>query len=792
MSRRDGWAGFKAAESARTAHHALAHESAVGHVTGSALYIDDLPEPRDLLHAWVRLSDRAHAGISQLDVSPCRAAPGVAAVMTFDDLPAGTDVGPVAPGDLVFANGEVLYHGQALFAVAAKSIAQARFAAMLADVGYDDRDAILEIDQALEKQAFVLPTREIAQGDAGGAIRQAPHRLRGRLRIGGQDHFYLEGHVAMAVPQEGGDMLVYSSTQHPSEVQHLVAGVLGVPDHAVVVEARRLGGGFGGKETQPAHIAAIAALLAQRAGRPVKLRLDRDDDMVMTGKRHDFLVDYDAGFDDEGRIHGVEFMLASRCGISPDLSASINDRAMYHADNAYYLPKVRIVSHRCFTNTVSNTAFRGFGGPQGMMAVEYLLDEIARHLGLDPLAVRRANLYGKGERSLTPYGQVVEHNILPQLFDEIEHSAEYAARRRAVADFNRRHPVFRKGLAITPVKFGISFTTTHLNQAGALVLVYTDGSVQLNHGGIEMGQGLYTKVAQLVAEEFGVAMERVRVTATTTGKVPNTSATAASSGSDLNGAAAVAACGKIRARLLEFAATHFCVQQSGLRLADDALFAGQRRLCSFPELCKLAYLHRIQLSDTGFYATPDIHVDKSTLRGKPFFYFAYGVACSEVLVDTLTGEYRLLRADILHDCGQSLNPAIDIGQIEGGFIQGMGWLTTEELCWDDRGRLTTHAPSTYKIPAAGDTPTDFRVRIADWSRNPAATVRRSKAVGEPPLMLAISVFHALKDAVASVAPGPGSVPLDAPATPERVFMAMEQLRARGLQEAPGRKTVAET
>ncbi|MDN3518131.1 xanthine dehydrogenase molybdopterin binding subunit [Aquisalimonas lutea] len=760
----------------RAVHQPLPHDSAHKHVTGEAVYTDDIPEPRNLLHAYVRLSDVAHARITRMDVSASRRAPGVAAVMTAADLPASNDVGPVFAGDQVFADDTINYWGQALFAVAAESPDAAWEAASLAEVDYQELEPVLTIDQALETESMVLASRTLDRGDPDAALTAASHRLDGEFAIGGQDHFYLEGQVAMAVPQEDGDMLVYSSTQHPSEVQHLVAGVLGIADHGVVVETRRMGGGFGGKETQPAHIAAVAAVLAQRTGRPVKLRLDRDDDMVMTGKRHDFKVRYDVGFDDDGRIQGVDFMLASRCGISADLSGAVNDRAMYHADNAYYLPNVRIVSHRCYTNTVSNTAFRGFGGPQGMMAIEYVMDEIARHLGLDAHEVRRRNLYGTDDRNETPYGQVVEDNILPQLYDELDASSDYAARRRAVDAFNREGGTLRKGLAVTPVKFGISFTTTHLNQAGALVLVYTDGSIQLNHGGTEMGQGLYVKVAQIVAEEFGVDLERVRITATTTGKVPNTSATAASSGSDLNGAAAQNAARTIKARLTRFVHEHWNVPEDSVHFRDGQVLADDLTLCSFPELCKQAHLARIQLSEAGFYATPKIHVDKDTLKGRPFYYFAYGIACAEVLVDSLTGEYRVLRTDILHDCGRSLNPAVDMGQVEGGFVQGMGWLTTEELSWTDKGRLTTHAPSTYKIPAASDMPVDFRVRLLESGYNQEKAVRRSKAVGEPPLMLAMCVYHALKDAVNSVAPPRTRVRLDAPATPERVLLAMEAAR----------------
>ena len=624
------------------------------------------------------------------------------------------------------------------------------------------------------------------RGEPEQAIANAPHRLSGRIRMGGQDHFYLEGQVAFAVPSEDGDMLVWSSTQHPSEVQHLIAKVLDKPHNAVTVEVRRMGGGFGGKETQAAPFACMVALLAHHTRRPIKLRLDRDDDMLLTGKRHDFLIDYEVGFDDDGRMQGIVFEQAARCGFSPDLSAAIADRAMFHADNAYYLPNVRITSHRCKTHTVSNTAFRGFGGPQGMMGVEKVVDAIARELGLDPLEVRRRNLYGAAGRDLTPYHMRVQDNILPDLIDELANTSEYRKRREEIAKFNATSLVLRRGIALTPVKFGISFTVTHLNQAGALLHVYTDGSVHLNHGGTEMGQGLMTKVAQLVAEELQIDLDRVKISATSTGKVPNTSATAASAGTDLNGAAALAAARTIKGRLIDFLAEHFKVAPEQIAFRQNEVQVGEQRK-SFAELARLAHYHRVQLSATGFYGTPKIWYDRTRARGRPFYYFAYGAAVSEVVVDTLTGEYRLLRADLLHDVGRSINPAIDLGQIEGGFVQGMGWLTSEELCWNARGELTTHAPSTYKIPTASDVPADFRVRIWEKGINREQVVGRSKAVGEPPLMLGISVFHAINDAIASLAVGRLSPALDAPATPERVLFAIEDLKRRAPPSSPPRR-----
>jgi xanthine dehydrogenase large subunit len=759
---------------AKAVHAPVPHDSAELHVTGEARYVDDLPEPRELLHAYVRLSDRAHARIVRLDVEPARTAPGVAAVLTAADL-AENDVGPVLPGDLLLAADTVEYCGQSVLAVAAATLDQARAAAGRAVIEYEDLPATVTVEQALANRSFVMPTQLMRRGHPDAALRRAPRRLTGRLSIGGQEHFYLEGQVAMAIPREAGGVLVHSSTQHPSEVQHLVAKVLGIPQGAVVVEVRRLGGGFGGKETQAAPVACLAALLAQRTGHPVKLRLDRDDDILFTGKRHDFAVEWEAGFDDEGRLQALKLQLASRCGISPDLSGAVNDRAVLHTDNAYFVPHVEVVSHRCRTNTASNTAFRGFGGPQGMMAVEHVIDEVARHLGRDPLEIRRRNLYGPG-RDVTPYGMPVEFGALTEIVETLARTSDYAARREAVRAFNAESPVVKRGIALTPVKFGISFTTTFLNQAGALVHVYTDGSVHLNHGGVEMGQGLFVKVRQVVADELGVPLERVLVTPTTTEKVPNTSATAASSGSDMNGKAAQLAARAIKARLAKVAAEHL-----GGRAAEVVFTGGKvrcgRRAMTFAEAAALAHRERVPLSAAGFYRTPKIHWDHSRFQGRPFLYFACGAAVAEVEIDTLTGEHRVRRVDVLQDTGDSLNPAVDLGQIEGGFVQGMGWLTSEELWWDAEGRLRTHAPSTYKIPTAFDVPADFRVALRR-TPNREATIHRSKAVGEPPLMLAISVFHALRDAVAAVGQHRLSPRLDAPATPERVLLAVEDLRAR--------------
>ncbi len=743
------------------------HDSADKHVAGTAPYVDDLPEPAGLLHVYVALSVHAHATITRLDVTAVLAAPGVAAVLLAHDIPGVNDCGPAGPGDPILADGLVEYHGQALFAVAATSIAAAARAARLAVVEYAPLPAVLTVDAAMDEGLFVLPSQTMARGDAPAAIAAAPHRLAGRVRVGGQEHFYLEGQVAMAVPGEDDDLVVHSSTQHPTEVQHLVARCLGRRDHAVVVETRRMGGAFGGKESQASQIACIAALLAARTGRPVKLRLDRDDDMRLTGKRHDFRIDYEVGFGDDGVLRGARFELASRCGYSPDLSAAINDRAMLHADNAYFLPAALIVSHRCKTHTVSNTAFRGFGGPQGMFAIEHALDAVARHLGLDPLLVRTRNLYGPG-RDVTPYGMTVEDNAAPEIVAELRASSDYDARRLEIAAFNDGSVLKKRGIALTPVKFGISFTAVQLNQAGALVHVYTDGSVSLNHGGTEMGQGLFTKVAQVVADVLALPLDAVRITATSTAKVPNTSPTAASSGSDLNGMAAANAARDIRDRIAVAVARVEGVAPETVVFADGRVHVAGQDM-SFAQAVRAAYMARVQLSAAGFYATPKIHYDRASHTGRPFFYFAYGASCSEVEIDVLTGEYAVLRTDILHDAGRSLNPALDIGQIEGGFVQGMGWLTTEELSWDAGGRLRTHAPSTYKIPTAGDVPADFRVALWRAGVNREDTIMRSKAVGEPPLMHGLSVFHALRDAIAAAG---GNPDIDAPATPERVLMAL--------------------
>jgi xanthine dehydrogenase large subunit len=758
-------------------HESERHESAHKHVTGQAEYIDDMIEPADCLHACLGLSDRAHAEIVSVNLDKVRGAPGVFGVLTEADIPGHNDVSPVGKNDdPVFAVGKVEFHGQPMFAVIAETREQARRAAKLAVVEYRDLPFVTDVEEA-EKAGYPLVTEplKLERGDIAEGFKNSKHVLSGEMRIGGQDHFYLEGMIALAIPGEDDEVTIHASTQHPSEVQHIVGHVMSVSSNAINVIVRRMGGGFGGKETQGNLFAAIAAMAAKKFGRAVKIRPDRDDDMIATGKRHDFRVQYKVGFDDDGRIEAVDAVFAARCGFSADLSGPVTDRALFHGDNCYYYPHVRLVSKPLKTNTVSNTAFRGFGGPQGLVGCERMIEDIAYALGKDPLEVRKANFYGGAGRNVTPYHQTVEDNIIERIVGELEASSDYAARRKSVLEFNKANRIIKRGIALTPVKFGISFTATWYNQAGALVHVYNDGSVQLNHGGTEMGQGLYTKVAQVVADEFQIDLGHIKVTATTTSKVPNTSATAASSGSDLNGMAAADAARQIKARLTDFAAEKYGVEKAAVIFEANHVRVGGE-IIAFPDFIKAAYMARVQLSAAGFYKTPKIHWDRAAGKGRPFYYFAYGAAVSEVSVDTLTGEYQVDRTDILHDVGKSLNPALDLGQVEGAFIQGMGWLTTEELWWDDKGRLRTHAPSTYKIPLASDRPRKFNVKLAEWAVNKEETIRRSKAVGEPPLMLAVSVLEALSMAAASTADYRIAPRLDTPATPERVLMCIERLR----------------
>ncbi len=774
----------------------LPHDAAPLHVTGQARYVDDIPVPAGALHLAFGVSPAARGEITKLDLQAVRNAPGVALVLRAEDLPHPADTSPSAHDEPLLTSGAVHYAGQAIFLVAATSHLAARKAVAQAVIEIEEHPAIITIDEALAAGSrFEEGPRIYRKGDAATAISNAAHVIEGTMEIGGQEHFYLEGQAALALPQEGGDMIVHSSSQHPTEIQHKVADALGLPMNAVRVEVRRMGGGFGGKESQGNALAMACAIVAAQTGRPAKMRYDRDDDMIITGKRHDFRISYRVGVDAEGRIEGIEFLQYCRCGWSQDLSLPVADRAMLHADNAYHLPNARVESHRLKTNTQSATAFRGFGGPQGMVGIERVMDHIAHKLGRDPLEVRRANYYraeapagpGTGRRfggahspkaeeigpQTTHYHMQVEDFILHALTERLLETSDYHARRSSIAAWNAENPVLKKGIAFSPVKFGISFTLTHLNQAGALVHVYQDGSVHMNHGGTEMGQGLFQKVAQVAADRFGIPPAQVKITATDTAKVPNTSATAASSGSDLNGMAVKAACDTIRDRLAEFIAEKHQAAPTSVRFAAGQVHVGGESY-PFEAVVKDAYMNRVSLSATGFYKTPKIVWDRIKGTGRPFFYFAYGAAVTEVVIDTLTGENRILRADILHDCGASLNPALDIGQIEGGYVQGAGWLTTEELVWDAKGRLSTHAPSTYKIPACSDRPDIFNVAL--WEgENREETIYRSKAVGEPPLMLGISALLALSDAASAC--GPAYPDLHAPATAEQVLAAVE--RARG-------------
>jgi xanthine dehydrogenase large subunit len=752
------------------------HESARAQVAGAVNYIDDIPEVKGTLFAAPILSNVAHGRLLGVDATAALAMPGVRGVVLAADVPGDPLLATFVHDEPIFAVDTVEHIGQVIGLVVADTVMQARHAARKVQLHIDALPAVLTVRDALAAHSFVLPPVTVRRGDAAAALARAPHTISGSLEVGGQEHFYLEGQIAYVLPQEQNQWLVYSSTQHPGEAQHWVSHALGIDNNAVRVECRRMGGGFGGKETQSGHMAVWAALAARKFGKPVKLRMDRDDDFMVTGKRHPFAYDYSVGFDGRGRLCGLQLMMAANCGFSADLSGPVADRAIFHADNAYFLEDVAITSYRCKTNMQSHTAFRGFGGPQGMIVTESILGDIARHLGLDPLAVRLANLYSDeatatgGLRDTTHYGMRVEDNILAPLITTLAASSDYAQRRQEIARWNAGHPVIQRGIAITPVKFGISFTATLFNQAGALVHVYTDGSVQANHGGTEMGQGLNTKVGQIVADELGVPFECVLVTASDTSKIPNASATAASAGTDLNARAAQYAARNVRDNLAQFVAGLDTCGAGAVRFAGGQVISPTQKR-AFKDVVRQAYANRIQLWSDGFYRTPKIHYDKTTLTGRPFYYFAYGAACTEVAIDTLTGESRVLKVDILHDVGTSINPAIDIGQIEGGFVQGMGWLTTEQLVWNDKGHLSTHAPSTYKIPATGDIPEHFKV--AFWPEpNREDNVFGSKAVGEPPFMLAISVFEAMKDAVANARADGGAVQLTAPATAENVLKAL--------------------
>ncbi len=790
----------------------LPHDAAPLHVAGSARYVDDIPTPKGSLHLAFGVSTIARGKIISMDLSAVKAADGVVLVMAADDLPFANDVSASIHDEPLLSDGRVHHIGQPIFLVAATSHLAARKAARLGKIEYAEETPILTVEDALAANSrFEEGPRIYAKGDADAAIASSAHVIEGGFELGGQEHFYLEGQAALAVPNEG-DMLVHSSTQHPTEIQHKVADALGVPMHAVRVETRRMGGGFGGKESQGNALAVSCAIAARATGKACKMRYDRDDDMTITGKRHAFRISYRAGFDENGHIQGVSFLHHAICGWAQDLSLPVADRAMLHSDNAYLLPNARIESHRLKTNHQSATAYRGFGGPQGMVGVERMMDHAAHELGIDPVELRRRNYYEPAHKvaevaptakplghpdphedltsrgavetgdapvrplpaggNTTPYGMEISDFELLGMTEALLKSSDYAARKAAIAKWNAENGVIKKGIGFSPVKFGISFTLTHLNQAGALVHVYQDGSVHLNHGGTEMGQGLFQKVAQVAASRFGIPLEMVKITATDTAKVPNTSATAASSGSDLNGMAVKAACDTIRDRMADYLAERHQADPTSVVFADGHVEIGEARY-SFAEAAAMVYQGRVSLSATGYYKTPKIEWDRIKGRGRPFFYFAYGASITEVAIDTLTGENRILRTDILHDAGTSLNPALDIGQVEGAYVQGAGWLTTEELVWDGKGNLRTHAPSTYKIPACSDRPDIFNVALWD-GENREDTIYRSKAVGEPPFMLGISAWLALSNAVAAC--GDAYPALDAPATAEEIWRGIQRLR----------------
>jgi len=736
------------------------------HVQGSAAYIDDMPVPKGALHVAFALSKVAYGQINEIDITNAQKATGVHSILLAKDIE-NLYIGPIKHDEPILADKEVLFYGQAIAAVLANSHENARTAALLITSNITELEAIVTIDQAMAKKSLLDEPLIVNIGDSRKAIDTSKNKLRGSISIGGQEHYYLEGQVALAIPTEDNEMIIHSSTQNPTEVQHLVSHVLDVPQNAIEVVTRRMGGGFGGKETDSSQLACVCAIFAQQSKLPVKARLSRKDDILMTGKRHDFKADYEVGYADDGKILGIEVDLAARCGYSLDLSKAIVSRALFHTDNAYFLPNATIRGFLCKTNTASNTAFRGFGGPQGMLAIENIIEEIAMNIGIDPIEIRKTNYYQKDTNNVTPYNQVVEDNIINELSSELIADSNYLARRESIKKFNKKNKYLKKGLAFSPVKFGISFTTPLLNQAGALVNIYKDGSIYINHGGTEMGQGLFIKVAQVVANEFGVNLERVKVSATSTAKVPNTSPTAASSGSDLNGMAAREACLRIKKNLSAFAKDYYGAKEGDIQFEDSFVFVADKKI-AFDEFVLSAYLNRIELFSNGFYKTPKIYFDAIKQKGRPFYYYSYGACVSEVIVDCLTGEYKLLAVDILHDVGASLNPAIDMGQIVGGFIQGMGWLCSEELKWDQSGALLTMGASTYKIPAIGDTPEHFEVKIKPNISNHENTIHKSKAVGEPPLMLAISTWLAIKNAIYN-ADNNNKTGLNAPASFEQVF-----------------------
>ena len=751
------------------------HDSAYKHVSGFAEYTDDIKEPDSTLYGAIGWSKKAHAIIKKIDLKDVISSEGVVSVITFKDIPGRNDVGPVFDGDPIFVNNKVEFYGQPLFAVAAKSTESARKAVLKAKVYYKELKPIVTIKESLAKKKLLFKTRKIKRGNPSNALSKSKHRLKGNFTTGSQEHFYLEGQAAFAVPKEDNNMLVYSSTQHPSETQQIIAKMLNQKSNSITVLVRRIGGGFGGKETN-FMTASICSLLAHKTKCPVKLRLDRDDDIIITGKRHEFFSDYEVGFSNKGEIKSVKLKLSSKCGISPDLSLAINERALLHIDNAYFIPNLEVQNYLCKTNTSSSTAFRGFGGNQGMMAIENIIDNISRHLGKDPSEIRKINFYKKNSRNITHYGMKIEDNVINEIFNKLLKKSNYKKRYSEIKKFNLKNKYKKKGIAITPVKFGISFTTIHLNQAGALVHIYTDGSVHLNHGGIEMGQGTHTKIAQLVSKSFGIPYEKVQISSTNTSKVPNTSASAASSTTDLNGAAALDAVKKIKLNLEKFIKNKYKISvKNNVIYKNEKIFIG-KYIFKFNDIVQEAYLNRISLSSNGFYSTPKINFNKKKFYGRPFLYFCYGAAVTEVIIDTLTGENIISKVDILHDAGNAINPALELGQIEGGFVQGQGWLTMEEVNWKANGQITTFSPSTYKIPAVSDIPKKFKVEIYREGKNKEEVVNKAKTTGEPPLMLAMSVFFAIKDAIASTSNYKKIPQLDAPATPEKILLSISRLK----------------
>jgi xanthine dehydrogenase molybdopterin binding subunit len=765
--------------------NSIPHESGIAHVTGEAVYIDDILVNEQLLIGKVVYSPYAHAKIKSFDLSEAKKVTGVHAVLSYKNIPGHNQMGPVIKDEPVLAENEVTCVGQAVFLIAAETEALCIEADKLIKIEYEPLDAILDIETAIEKNNLLGPPRKMERGDADTALKSSKHVISGELKTGAQEHWYLETQACLCIPGERNEINVFSSTQHPSETQTLVAEVLRINRNEVVVEVRRMGGGFGGKETQGNHVACWSALLCNATKRPVKIRLFRDDDMMMTGKRHRYLTKYDVGFDDEGEITAVKFEFNSDGGAATDLSFAIMERTMLHADNSYYIPNMSVTALVWKTNLPSNTAFRGFGGPQGMAAMETVIDRVARYLHKDPTEIRYKNFYGIETRNVTHYGQTVENNRLYLIYDKLIESSEYEKRRKKVDEFNAKNEFYKKGLALTPVKFGISFTTTFLNQAGALVNVYTDGTILVNHGGTEMGQGLNTKMQQIAASEFGVSIEKVKVNATNTSKVPNTSATAASSGSDMNGMAVKNAIDTIKERISKELTQIWTSQysntptiQQSILFKDDFIIDSDHpdRKISFADAMLQMNLRQVSLSATGFYKTPTIGWDKIKGQGKPFFYYSFGMAVSEVIVDILTGQHTLLRTDIIQDVGDSINPGIDIGQVEGGFVQGLGWVTTEEIKWDTKGNLMTHSPDTYKIPTVQDIPKDFRVELLENVPNPIGTIRRSKAVGEPPFMLSLSVWLAIKDAISSVANHEVEPEFSLPATNEVILLSIEKIK----------------